>query len=121
VAEDEGATHARAFLAHVLGARGAGVASALETAAQRAPLEWRALPTPAHGVALDEWACTLARAATSLAAKERYAATLLADDALLLRQFAACFDDAEVRDSVLKLTLNFPGSRRWHETATLSS
>ena len=37
VAEDEGATHARAFLAHVLGARGAGVASALETAAQRAP------------------------------------------------------------------------------------
>ena len=43
-------------------------------------------------------------AATSLAAKERYAATLLADDALLLRQFAACFDDAEVRDSVLKLT-----------------
>ena len=121
VAEDEGATHARAFLAHVLGARGAGVASALETAAQRAPLEWRALPTPAHGVALDEWACTLARAATSLAAKERYAATLLADDALLLRQFAACFDDAEVRDSVLKLTLNLPGSRRWHETATLSS
>ena len=96
MAEDEGATHARAFLAHVLGARGAGVASALETAAQRAPLEWRALPTPAHGVALDEWACTLARAATSLAAKERYAATLLADDALLLRQFAACFDDAEV-------------------------
>ena len=55
-------------------------------------------PTPAHGVALDEWACTLARAATSLAAKERYAATLLADDALLLRQFAACFDDAEVSE-----------------------
>ena len=43
---------------------------------------------------------TLARAATSLAAKERYAATLLADDALLLRQFAACFDDAEDADDV---------------------
>jgi len=100
VAEDESASHARAFLAHVLGARGAGVASALETAARRAPLEWRALPTPAHGVALDEWACTLARAATSLAAKERYAATLLADDALLLRQFTACFDDAEDADDV---------------------
>ena len=68
MAEDEGATHARAFLAHVLGARGAGVASALETAAQRAPLEWRALPTPAHGVALDN-GLYASRAATSFAAE----------------------------------------------------
>ena len=35
-----------------------------------------------------------------ISSQRRYAATLLADDALLLRQFAACFDDAEDADDV---------------------
>ncbi|KAH8079506.1 hypothetical protein JL720_9247 [Aureococcus anophagefferens] len=61
---------------------------------------WHALPAPSSAAALDEWACTLARAAASPAAKERYAATLLAEDCLLLRQLAASFDDAEDGDDV---------------------
>ncbi|KAH8052155.1 hypothetical protein JL722_10253 [Aureococcus anophagefferens] len=61
---------------------------------------WHALPAPSSAAALDEWACTLARAAESPAARERYAATLLAEDCLLLRQLAASFDDAEDGDDV---------------------
>ena len=97
---DDGAAanHARAFLAHVLGARGGALGKLL--AADPAPQAWHALPAPSSAAALDEWACTLARAAASPAAKERYAATLLAEDCLLLRQLAASFDDAEDGDDV---------------------